>query len=71
MTEVQPTTKISKVRQMFKEKESWTRQEIADRAGYDLNNAAMAMSILKNPARTKNLLITTYNRETKTYTLVS
>jgi hypothetical protein len=67
---VEGETKISKVRRMFAMKDKWSRSEIADVAGYDMNNAAMAMAILKNGSRTKRMLVTTYNRETKVYTLV-
>ena len=62
-------SKFQKVRKMFGEKNSWTVDEIVKRSGFDERNARTCISILKNPERTKNLLMTEYDRETRTYTL--
>jgi hypothetical protein len=64
-------SKVSIVRQMFAVKNSWTREEISEKSGFDWRNTHTAMSILKNPKRTKDLLPTVYDRATRTYTLVA
>ena len=64
-------SKISIVREMFNTKDTWTREELAKKAGFDTRNLVTAMSILKNPKRTKDLLITKYDHSTHTYTLVA
>jgi len=63
-------TKTSKIRELFATKKSATLQEIMDYCGHDRHNTQSMMAILKNPKRTKDLLVTEYDRETKTYTLV-
>ena len=63
-------SKVSIIRSMFEEKESWTREEIMSRTGFDARNAHAAMNILKNAARTKEPLYFTYDRKTQTYELV-
>ena len=64
-------SKISIVREMFNTKDTWTREELAKKSGYDTRNLSTAMSILKNPKRTKDLLITKYDPSTRAYTLVA
>ena len=64
-------TKISIVRQMFAVQDTWTREEISEKSGYDWRNTHTAMSILKNPKRTRDPLPTVYDRATRTYTLVA
>jgi hypothetical protein len=64
-------TKVSIIREMFSIKDTWTREELAKRSGFDRNNISVALSILKNPKRTKDLLITKYNPGTRAYTLVA
>jgi hypothetical protein len=71
--ELENQRKVSKtqtIRNMFKEKESWSREEIMDRTGFDSKNAHVCMGILKNGDRTKNPVLTGYDRKTKTYTLI-
>jgi len=64
-------TKTSKIRELFAgKKKSHTLQEIMDYCGHDRHNTQSMMAILKNPNRTKDLLVTEYDRATKTYTLV-
>ena len=63
-------TKTSKIRELFANQKSATLQEIMDYCGHDNHNTQSMMCILKNPKRTKDLLNTTYDRATKTYTLV-
>ncbi len=62
------TTKVQKVRDMFKERRSWTVEEIVERSGFDERNAKTCLSILKNPRRSKELLITHFDGEKKVYT---
>jgi len=68
------TKKISRcsiIRQMFLEKNTWTRQEIMDRTGFDSKNAHVCMAILRDPRRTKVILNTVYDKtEPKSYSLV-
>ncbi len=54
---------------MFKEKDSWSMDEIVERSGFDERNVKTCLSILRDPKRSKELLVTNYDRETKTYTL--
>lgn len=62
-------SKFQKVRDMFKERKSWTVEEIVERSGFDERNAKTCLSILKNPKRSKELLITHFDREKKVYTV--
>jgi hypothetical protein len=64
-------SKMNIIRVMFADKQSWTRQEIMKRTGFDAKNAHAAMNVLKNPNRTKNPLNFTYNKENQIYKLVS
>lgn len=65
-----PNSKANKIRQMFKEKKEWTLKELTKRSGFkDDANTACMMSIFKNPTRTKELLITEFNKEKQTYSL--
>jgi hypothetical protein len=63
------TTKVQIIREMFAEKGIWTKEEIMKKTGFNSQNANTAMGILKNPKRTKVLLLTTYDRKEKSYTL--
>ena len=63
-------SKVGIIRSMFEDKDSWTRQEIMSRTGFDSRNTHVAMSVLQNAYRTKNPLIFSYNRKTQTYKLV-
>lgn len=63
-------SRMSLIRDLFSRKKKASRQEIMDATGWDERNAHTAMSILKNPERTKEPLVTEYDRKTKTYTLV-
>jgi hypothetical protein len=67
----QKVSKVSIIRSMFEDKGAWTREEIMSRTGFDARNAHAAMNILKNAARTKNPIIFTYDRKTRTYELVN
>jgi hypothetical protein len=51
-------SKIRKVREMFKERKSWTLEEIVERSGFDERNVKTCLSTLRNPKRSKELLIT-------------
>ena len=62
-------SKFGKLREMFKQKKSWTAKELMKRSGFDAQNLKTAMSILRNPKRSKVLLVTDYDREKQTYTL--
>ncbi len=62
-------SKFQKVRDMFKEKKSWPLEEIVERSGFDEKNVKTCLSILRNPKRTKELLITRLDREKKLYTV--
>ena len=66
----QKPSKIELIRGLFKKKKVISREEIKTATGYDDRNAHTAMAILKNAARTKNTLLTGYDRKTKTYTLI-
>jgi hypothetical protein len=61
--------KIQKVREMFKERKSWTLEEIVERSGFDERNVKACLLILRNPKRSKELLITHLDREKKLYTV--
>jgi hypothetical protein len=63
-------SKVGIIRGMFAEKPSWTVEELMARSGFDANNVRVAMTILRNPKRTKpeNLLVTSYDKEAGTYT---
>ena len=64
-------SKMGIIREMFQEQASWTQEEIMRRTGFDAKNAHAAMSVLKNPNRTKNTLYFEYDRENQTYKLVN
>ena len=64
-------SKMSIIREMFQDQESWARDEILRRTGFDAKNAHAAMNVLKNPNRTKNPLNFTYNRKNQTYKLLN
>jgi len=48
----------------------WGRDEVMVHTGWDVKNAHVAMSILKNPKKTKTPLVTVYDRKRKVFTLV-
>jgi transposase len=62
-------SKIQKVRDVFKERKSWTLEEIVERSGFDERNVKTCLSILRNPKRSKEFLITHLDREKKLYTM--
>ncbi len=64
-----PISKIQMIRNMFAEKNSWTVSELVKKSGYDESNMRAAMSILKDPKRSKELLITEYDKEKKIYSI--
>jgi len=64
-----PNSKMGKIRAAFAEKKNWTLKDLMKRSNFDKANLMCAMSIFKNPKRTKELLVTDYDRETETYTL--
>jgi hypothetical protein len=63
-------SKLQKIRDLFSEKKTHTAKELMKESGFDKTNLRTAMSILKNPKRTKELLRTDYDRKTEAYTLV-
>lgn len=65
-----PNSKANKIRQMFKEKSTWSLKEMTKRSGFkNDDNTRCMMSIFKNPGRTKELLVTEFNKEKQTYSL--
>ena len=62
-------TKSQRLRNCFDERKIWTIDELVKESGFDEQNVRVALSILKNPARTKKTLVTVYDRKDKTYTL--
>jgi len=60
-------SKFQKARDMFREKKSWTLDEIVQRSGFDERNAKTCLSILKNPKRTKDPLVTHFDKEKRLY----
>lgn len=65
-----PNSKMGKIRSAFIEKKNWSLKDLMKRSGFDKANCQCAMSIFKNPKRTKELLVTDYDRKTEVYTLV-
>jgi hypothetical protein len=67
--EQKPVTKFQKVRDFFAKNQVGTLDVLTKVSGFDERNVKTAMSILRNPKRTKtNLLVTTYDREKRTFT---
>lgn len=65
-----PNSKANKIRLMFKEKPTWSLKEMTKRSGFlNDDNTRCMMSIFKNPTRTKELLVTEFNKEKQTYSL--
>ncbi len=62
-------SKIQKIRNMFAERDSWTVSELVKKSGHDEPNVRTTMSILKNPKRSKEPLITNYDKEKKIYSI--
>ncbi|NIV96154.1 hypothetical protein GWN42_26035 [candidate division KSB1 bacterium] len=62
-------TKVSKLRDAFAEKDSWTEDELVEKTGYDTKNLRTALGILRSDKRTPadKILSTVYVRRTKTY----
>jgi len=60
-------SKIGKLREMLTEKGTATKEELAEFSGYDKPNTHTAISILKNPKRTKVPVFTSYDRRIETY----
>jgi len=65
-----PNSKMGKIRAAFIEKKNWSLKDLMKRSGFDKANLMCAMSIFKNPKRTKELLVTDYDKKTETYSLV-
>lgn len=65
-----PNSKMGKIRSAFVEKKNWTLKDLMKRSNFDKANLMCAMSIFKNPKRTKELLVTDYDKKTETYSLV-
>lgn len=65
-----PNSKMGKIRAAFTEKTRWSLKDLMKRSGFDKANLMCAMSIFKNPKRTKELLVTDYDKKTETYNLV-
>ena len=66
---VKKATKVSIIRQMFLEGQSWTDKELMTRTGFDRRTVMSVMWVLAQPKRTKFPLITTYDRATKSFSL--
>lgn len=64
-----PNSKMGKIRSAFIEKKAWSLKDLMKRSNFDKANLMCAMSIFKNPKRTKELLVTDYDKKTETYTL--
>ncbi len=62
-------TKVGRIREAFSTKKSYTVDELMKLSGFDERNLRTAMTILRNPKRTKILLETEYDREKKTFTV--
>lgn len=66
-----PNSKANKIRQMFAEKKEWTLNELTKRSGFkNDDNTRCMMSIFKNKDRTKELLVTEFDKEKQVYSLV-
>ncbi len=62
-------TKFQRIRDFFAKNKVGTIEELMSASGFDERNVKTAMSILRNPNRTKNnLLVTTWDREKRTFT---
>lgn len=66
-------TKANRIRKAFEEKPSYTAVELCEISGFDDRNLRTYLAILKNPKRmkTERMLVTVYNKETKTFSLAS
>ncbi len=53
-SEPRPPSKVSKIVAYIADKNMFTVKEISEISGHDLKNASVSLTILKNPARTKN-----------------
>jgi len=62
--------KADKIRLAFSAKTEWTQDDLTVYTGFDKKNLSVALAILRNPSRTKDLLVVSYDRASKTYSLV-
>jgi hypothetical protein len=63
-------TKFGKLREMFKQRKTWSAKDLMKGSGFDAQNLRTAISILKNKARTKEPIVADYDKDKQTYTLV-
>lgn len=65
-------TKYGRLRAAIRERGSITIADAIVASGFDANNVRVAFAILRNPVRSRgaNYVATTYDRATKTYTIV-
>lgn len=62
-------SKLAKLRAKLIPGTTVTKQELSEASGYDLPNTHTAMSILKNPARTKEPFFYIYNKADQSYSI--
>lgn len=62
-------SKLAKLRVALIVGKTITKEKLSEIAGYDIANTHTAMSILKNPARTKDPIFYTYDKAKKAYTI--
>ena len=62
-------SKLSKLKACLVPGKKVTKQELSDASGYDLPNTHTAMSILKNPSRTKEPIFYIYDKSDQSYTI--
>jgi len=60
-------SKLSKLRAELIPGKNVTKEYLSEKSGYDLPNTHTAMSILKNPGRTKDPVFFLYNRADQSY----
>ncbi len=60
-------TKFGKLRAALMAKRENSVDELMRISGFDLSNLKTAISILRNPKRSKNILDTTFDKEKKVY----
>ncbi len=63
-------TKFGKLRAALTARKESTAEELMKATGFDARNLKTAISILRNPKRSKNILDTTFDRERKVYVRV-
>ena len=65
-----PNGKCARLRTLLTSgKKIFSMEEMMKASGFDQNNVRVAMNILQNPKRTKEIIEAEYNKEKKTYTL--